>query len=258
MAFVGNRHRFDPIEVTDVTLVIPDLPPALEGFTFIHLTDLHIGVFTGRRELDHVVETVKRLRGDAIVLTGDVMDNSPRHIPEGMRSLGRLRARAGVYGILGNHDHVTGGARVARGMADVGILPLVNASVRLAPGGGDPLILAGVDDLSAVRLGRGHGPDLQRALAGTPQGAPVLLLAHNPDYVVSSGGKVAAQLSGHTHGGQINPAGLARRWISFPSGRFTWRGTVLYVSRGVGITGPPVRIGAAPEIARIGLTARRV
>ncbi len=256
-AMVGSRYNRHALEVTEVTLVVPDLPPALEGVTLIQLTDLHIGMFTGAAELDHLVETVRRLRGDLVVLTGDVMDHNPRHIPGGMRALGRLRAPLGVYGILGNHDHLTGGAAVARGMTAVGIRPLVNASVLVQPSGRDPLVLAGVDDVVARRLGPGRGPDLTRALQGTPSGAPRVLLAHNPAYFDEVRGRVAVQLSGHTHGGQINVGGVARVIMPYVAGRYERSGSTLYVSRGVGITGAPVRLAAAPEVTRIALTGRR-
>ncbi len=252
------RERHD-LQLTELTVTVPDLPPDLEGLTIVQLTDLHVGIFTGPDELARVVERANALRGDLVVLTGDLVDNNPRHIPDGMRALARLRARFGVHAILGNHDHYTGGDRVRRGLRDAGLSCLVNESVSLH--GGDPsrgtITLAGVDDVMAPRLSSSAGPDLARALRGKDRDAPTVLLAHNPVYIEESEGRVALQLSGHTHGGQINVGNVAGRVLPFVAGRYVRGGTTLFVSRGVGITGPPVRLAAAPEVVRIALTARR-
>lgn len=251
----GLRDRHD-LQVHDVTVVLPGLPPSLEGVTLVQLTDLHIGIFTGRQELDQLVRVVGRARGDLVVLTGDIVDNNPAHIAEGMRALGAIRAPLGVYGILGNHDHVAGAGPVVRGLDAVGIRPLVNASVRIAPDRRGSIVLAGVDDLWARRDGVG-GPDLAAALRGRVPDGPTVLLAHNPLYFDEVAGHVDLQLSGHTHGGQINPGGIAGARLRYVAGRYTRRGSALFVSRGIGITGPPVRLNAPPEVVRIALTARR-
>ena len=254
---VGLRERH-ALEVTELEVYIPGLPAALEGYTLLQVTDLHVGVFTGDDELRHVEEVLRRLRGDALVVTGDIMDYSPRHIPEGMRALARLRplARDGAFAALGNHDHYTGHRRVTEGLRRAGVLPLVNDRVRL----GDPtrgLVLAGVDDVMAPRVSPGSRPDLDRALRGVERGEPAVLLAHNPKFFAESRGRVALQLSGHTHGGQVDLGPLTRRLLRHVAGRYEERGSTLFVSRGVGITGPPVRLGARPEVARLGLTGRR-
>lgn len=255
---IGSRARHD-LQVTDVTVTIPDLPPSLEGITLVQLTDLHAGIFTGAKELDHLAEVVRRLRGDLVVLTGDILDNNPKVIPDTMRALARLRGRMGVYAVLGNHDHYTGPTRVARGLSAVGVTVLRNGAV--AVHGGDPsrgtITLAGVDDVMAPRIGTGDGPDLRRALRGVNLEAPVVLLAHNPVYFHESAGRVALQVSGHTHGGQIDLGPVTRAAMPFVAGRYDAHGSALFVSRGVGITGPPVRLGAAPEVVRIALTSRR-
>lgn len=256
-SMVGLRERH-ALEVTELEVLIPDLPASLEGYALVQVTDLHVGVFTGEEELRHLEEVLRRLRGDALVITGDVMDYSPRHIPDGMRALSRLRAlaRDGAFAILGNHDHYTGHRRVTEGLRRAGVVPLVNDRVRL----GDPtrgLVLAGVDDVMAPRVDPGTRPDLDRALRGVERGEPAVLLAHNPQYFAESRGRVALQLSGHTHGGQVDLGPLTRRLIRHVAGRYDEEGSTLFVSRGVGITGPPVRLGARPEVVRVGLTGRR-
>lgn len=239
---------------------VPGLPRELEGLTLVQLTDLHLGVFTGPREMGAVLDQVERLRGDLVVLTGDTLDHNPRHVPEAMRALARLRARGGVHAVLGNHDHYTGAATVLRGLRSIGVRPHVNASTAIGPEGarGRGLILAGVDDLMAPRLGTGVGPDLAAALRGRDPEDPVLLLAHNPKCFDFAKGRVALQVSGHTHGGQINALGVAGEMLPYVAGLYRDEGSTLFVSRGIGTTGPPVRVNAQPEVVRLALTSRPV
>lgn len=254
----GLWSRTD-IEVRTIEVAIPALPPELEGLTIVQLSDLHLGVFTGPREIGAVLDRVARLRGDLVVITGDILDHNPRHVPEAMRALARLQARGGVHAILGNHDHYTGPALVTRGLRAAGIRAHVNGSTALGPDGarGRGLILAGVDDVMAPRIGTGAGPDLAAALRGRDPDDPVVLLAHNPMLFDDIGRRVALQLSGHTHGGQINTLGVAGSLLPYVAGLYSDGDATLYVSRGIGTTGPPVRLDARPEIVRIALTRRR-
>ncbi len=253
----GLRGRTEFVTRT-LELVVPGLPRALEGLTLVHLTDLHLGVFFGPRELAAVLDLTEGLRGDVVVITGDVLDHQPRHVPSAMRALARLRAPGGVYAVLGNHDHYTGPGAVRRGLASIGVRTLDNASVTLGPRGslGRGLVLAGVDDVMAPMLETGSGPDLDAALRGRDRDDPVVLLAHNPRFFDEAADRVALQLSGHTHGGQLNPAGAAARVLRYTAGTYRRGDGTLFVSRGIGTTGAPVRVAAPPEIVRIALTGR--
>lgn len=251
-AIVGNRQRLD-LAVTELEVYVPDLPAALEGYTLVQLTDIHLGVFTGAREVDRLREAVARLRPEAVVLTGDILDSSPRHIHDGLRALSRIQGRRGTFAILGNHDHYTGPTKVLDGLRRTGIRALFNEAVRVE---GSDLLLVGVDDVMAPRMGSGPGPDLGAALRGHDPDAPVILLAHNPVFFGATPARVKLQLSGHTHGGQVNLGPVTRAALPYVAGRYGRVDRTLYVSRGVGITGPPVRLGAAPEIVRVALTGR--
>ncbi len=246
--------------VHTVEIHVPGLPPSLEGLTLVQITDLHLGVFTGPREIGAVIDQVERLRGDLVVITGDILDHNPRHIGEAMRALARLKARGGVHAVVGNHDHYTGAGAVVRGLRAVGIRTHVNASMTIGPDGarGRGLVLAGVDDIMAPRLGTGVGPDLAAALRGRDPDDPVVLLAHNPMVFDDVEHRVALQLSGHTHGGQINAPGVTTRMLPYVAGLYRHGDATLFVSRGIGTTGPPLRINARPEVVRVALTGRPV
>jgi len=251
-AIIGNRQRLD-LSVTELEVYVPDLPAHLEGYTLVQLTDIHLGVFTGIREVDRLREAVEGLRPDLVVCTGDILDHSPRHIRDGLGALSRIRGRRGTYSILGNHDHYTGPAAVLEGLRRTGMHPLHNAAIRVED---SDLLLAGVDDVMAPRISAGTGPDLGAALRGHTPDAPVILLAHNPVFFGATPARVRLQLSGHTHGGQVALGPLTRAALPYVAGRYSRGDRTLYVSRGVGITGPPVRLGASPEIVRVALTGR--
>ena len=246
------------LRVRDAEVYIPDLPPEFEGLTLVQLTDIHVGIFTGARDFARVIERTNALRGDLVVLTGDLLDNNPDHVPDAMRLFGQLRGRQGKYAILGNHDYYAGYRLVLDGLPRVGITPLVNEGIAIPGGRGrGALSLLGVDDVYASRMEPGRGPDLARAIRSVAPEGPRILLAHNPTYFGTAAGNIALQLSGHTHGGQFNPANVLGIGMKYVSGRYEARGSTLFVSNGIGITGPPMRLGAVPEIVRIGLTGRR-
>jgi predicted MPP superfamily phosphohydrolase len=223
----------------------------LDGYTIAQVSDLHTGVMVGERELAEGFERVAQIRPDLVVATGDLVDFDASYAPLIGRVLAEARARDGVYAIFGNHDYYTGADEVLEAVDRAGVELLVNAGKRIRPLDGGGFALLGVDDLWARRSG-GRGPDLERAIAMVPEGVPRVLLAHQPQYLNSSYGRVALQLSGHTHGGQINPGfHPAKLFMPYVSGRYEKNGTVMWVNRGFGVVGPPARIGAPPEVTKI-------
>jgi predicted MPP superfamily phosphohydrolase len=249
---VRGRHAF---ELCEVPVRIPGLPRALDGYVIAQISDIHTGMYVGERELDEGLALVRKARADLIVATGDLVDIDDSFAPLVARKLGELTARDGVRAILGNHDHYAGAAEVARVMRAAGIDVLVDEGrvVREADGGGFALL--GVDDLGAMRYGL-PGPRLDRATAMVPPGLPRILLSHQPRTVDLWAGQVALQLSGHTHGGQINPGFRPMALVAdYVAGPYSVRGTTLYVNRGFGTVGPPSRVGAPPEVTRIVLVA---
>jgi hypothetical protein len=185
------------------------------------------------------------------VLTGDLVDGTVAHLGEAMAPLSRLRAPLGVFAVTGNHEYYSGVDAWVRALRSGGIRVLRNQRVRLDGG----LDLCGVDDWSARRHGFQGGYDLDAALRGRDRDVPAVLLAHQPRGVEAAvEGGVALQLSGHTHGGQLWPfQALVAFTQPFVVGLHPVGQGHIFVSRGAGFWGPPMRVGAPPELARIAL-----
>jgi predicted MPP superfamily phosphohydrolase len=249
------RSRLD-WAVEEVPIKLARLPRALDGFTIVQISDLHVGTFMQERELTRGLGLVDRLRPDLIVVTGDIVDSDPRFVPMAARALGALRAREGVACIPGNHDNYTGARAVLEGMRRAGLDVLLNRG-RIIGDADAGFALLGVDDMWALERRRGAGPDLDKALASVPRDLATVLLAHQPRFApIASEARVDLQLSGHTHGGQINPGFRPiELFYRYVAGRYDVGSMQLYVNRGFGTVGPPTRIGAAPEITKIVLVA---
>ncbi len=248
-------------EIVTVEVPIPRLPKHLDGFTIAQLTDLHVGLTIDAEFVGRVVERTNAIAPDLIVLTGDLVDGAVEDLRGDAAPLAGLRAKHGVFAVTGNHEYYSGADAWIAELTKLGVRYLRNQRVSI----GDEAAsfdLAGVDDHSAHRW-EGHGADLKAALAGRDGSRALVLLAHQPRQVrVSVAHDVDLQLSGHTHGGQVWPwhyvakaqqggllAGLYERE------RADRQTTRVYVSRGCGYFGPPVRVGAPLEISRIVLRA---
>jgi predicted MPP superfamily phosphohydrolase len=245
-----SRHEFT---LEEVVVRIPGLPPVLDGYTLVQVSDIHAGLFVGDRDLVEGLSRVLKVRADVLVFTGDIVDFDVRYAPHVARALMDFgaRARDGVVAVLGNHDYYAGAPAVTAAMRAAGIDVLVNAGKTLRPNESGGIALLGVDDLWAKRAG-GPGPMLDAALTMVPPDAPRILLAHNPNCIDFAAGNVALQLSGHMHGGQINPGvHVASIFARYVAGRYERKGTTLWVNRGFGVTGPPVRLDAPPEVTKV-------
>jgi predicted MPP superfamily phosphohydrolase len=250
----ATRGRVD-FETIEVVVRLPGLPRVLDGYTIAQVSDLHVGTFCDddhlRLGFDHIV----KMRPDLVVATGDLIDHDvayAKKMADALASLGSV-ARDGVSAILGNHDYYAGRAGIVRALRDSGVNILINEGRIVRPNDGGGFALLGVDDLYSARL-RGGGPLLAKAEASVAGDRATVLLSHQPSSVDAWPGRVGLQLSGHTHGGQINPVGfsVAARMMKYVHGRYeTAGGTTLYVNRGFGSAGVPVLFGALPEITKI-------
>ncbi len=244
-------------DIVDVPVTLPRLPRTLDGFTIAQLTDLHIGMTVRRGFVEDLVARTNRLGADLIVLTGDFVDGSVDELRDDVAPLANLRAPYGVYFVTGNHEYYVGAVAWVAHIASLGIRVLRNERVEITRDGAT-FDLAGIDDHSAHGRAPGHGPDLPRALAGRDPARCVVLLAHQPRQVrVAAKHDIDLQLSGHTHGGQVWPWHyiVSLQQGGLLAGRYTVGTTQLYVSRGPSYWGPPVRVGAPPEITRVILRA---
>ncbi|WP_437621763.1 metallophosphoesterase [Sorangium sp. So ce1151] len=251
-----GRHDYI---IEEIAIPIPGLPRSLDGFSIVQLSDIHLGLFVGEPEMRAAEDLVRKARGDLIVMTGDLVDFDPRYTDHLGRLTRRLAplAREGVAAIPGNHDHFAGIDATLDALARGGAHVLRNRG-RVVGGAGGAFALLGVDDVWARRQVPGGGPDLGRALADVPRDLPRVLLCHNPVFFPEAAGEVALQLSGHTHGGQVNlvvrPADVVLPH-GYVAGLYQRGGAHLYINRGFGTAGPPARIGAPPEVSRIVLVS---
>ena len=235
-------------EVTERDVFIRELPEGFAGFRVTQLTDLHHSRIVPLEEVRRVVEVANLTRPDVFVLTGDYTTSRRGYIEPCAEALGGLKAPEGVWAVLGNHDHYTDAELTVRALTRNGVNVLSNANTSLRRGA-DELRLAGVDD-----WGWGKA-DWERALHGVERERPCVLLSHEPavlDMPETRG--LSLILSGHTHGGQIYLpfVGAPARFVEefkYLRGWYERDGTQLYVSRGTGMIGLPVRIGARPEVA---------
>lgn len=245
----------DP-EITDTVIWLQRLPAALEGLKIVHLTDIHHSLFTPREEVERAVHLANRLEPDLVALTGDYVTLSPAYIGPVARALGKLRARRGVFAVLGNHDFQVDPDEVTRALRAQRIRVLRNARYPLRAAG-STLWLLGVDDLWW------GSDDLPQALGSVPARDPKVLLCHNPLGIWrASAHGIDLVLSGHTHGGQVRLPGLRSLYRSKLGERFVegWNrlsGTQIYVNRGIGKVLVPLRLGCPAEIACLRLHRAR-
>ncbi|WP_406184409.1 metallophosphoesterase [Streptomyces albidoflavus] len=235
-----------------VTVPLAKLPRAAHGYRIAVVSDVHLGPILGRGHTQRIVDTINSAQPDLVAVVGDLVDGSVAELGHAVEPLAQLRARDGSYFVTGNHEYFSGAAEWVDHVRELGLRPLENARVEKA--GFD---LAGVNDVAGESYGQ--GPDFVRALGDRDRGRASVLLAHQPiviDEAVEHG--VDLQLSGHTHGGQLWPgnliAGLANPTVE---GLERYGDTQLYVSRGAGAWGPPVRVGAPSDITIVQLAAKR-
>ncbi len=243
-------------EIVDVEIKLAKLPRTLDGFSIVQLSDLHTGMTIDRAFVQRVVDHANALAPDLVVLTGDLVDGPVADLADDVAPFAQLTAKHGVYAVTGNHEYYAGVDGWIAAISKLGVKYLRNERVTI--GDGDASFeLAGVDDHSADNWA-GHGEDLPAATRGRDPNKALVLLAHQPRQVRRAARHgVDLQLSGHTHGGQIWPWHymVKLQQGGLLAGHYDHEGTQLYVTRGCGYWGPPVRLLAPLEITRIILRA---
>ncbi len=237
------------------TIAINDLPDAFDGFRICQITDVHHGPFTGLEFIKKVVEKVNSLNPGLVVLTGDYVDHSSKYIVPAVSALCRLKSSNGVLAVLGNHDHWMD-ANLTQEVFNRYNVPVITNSHKLIEIKDKAICVAGVGDLME------DSQDLKAAFYGVPADIPRILLSHNPDYAESmpASERVDLVLAGHTHGGQVRmpfsiaPITMSRYGQKYAGGLVRSASRQVYVSRGIGVVGLPVRFNCPPEITIITLT----
>jgi predicted MPP superfamily phosphohydrolase len=254
VGFVNARRTAG---VATVEIPLSGLPAALQGFTIVQISDIHVGLTIRQRQVEAIVEAVNRLEPDMVAITGDLVDGSVAELGSHVAPLGRLVSRQGSFFVTGNHEYYSGVGPWLVELRRLGIRVLHNEHVVIERDGAK-LVLAGVPDYSAGHFDAAHRSDPQAALAGAPADAAVkILLAHQPRSAAAAAqAGFDLQLSGHTHGGQFLPwVYFVKLQQPFTAGLYRVGRLWLYVSRGTGYWGPPQRIGAPSEITLVKLTA---
>ncbi|MFF4061501.1 metallophosphoesterase [Streptomyces sp. NPDC001668] len=242
----------DPV-VKRVPVRIAGLAQPLSGLRFAVVSDLHLGPLLGRAHTERIVRMINALEADVVTVVGDLADGTPSQLAPAARPLRHLEATHGAFFVTGNHEYMFDGAEAwVDELHGLGITTLLNERREIRHRGA-VLDLAGVEDLSGAEHGR--GPDYARALGDRDTSRPVVLMAHQPVMIEEAARHgVDLQLSGHTHGGQMFPlTELTKLTNPVVSGLGKVDNTQLYVTNGAGFFGPPVRVGAEPEITVIEL-----
>ena len=255
-AWHAGRVAYRGPEVTRVQVTLTRLPKALDGFTIAQISDLHVASLLGRDYVEQVVALTMAQQPSLIAVTGDMVDGSVPDLRPHVAPLAGLRAPHGCFFVTGNHEYYSGVEAWLDEVRLLGMQPLRNERVKIGEGAAS-FDLAGVDDWTAHHFGLGHGANLPRALAGRDKSRALVLLAHQPRAVHEAARLgVDLMLSGHTHGGQIFPFGVLVRLVQpFVRGLHKLGNTQIYVNRGTGFWGPPMRLGSAPEITLLTLRA---
>ncbi|GLP65822.1 membrane protein [Streptomyces sp. TUS-ST3] len=244
----GMRTALGPPRLAHVRVPLARLGRRADGFRVAVVSDIHLGPILGERHTQRIVEIVNRAAPDAVAIVGDLVDGSVGHLGRAAAPLRHLKSRYGSYFVTGNHEYKSGAEPWIEEISDLGVRVLRNERVELPA-----FDLAGVNDLTGAE--HGDGPDYEAALSDRDPERAVVLLAHQPVMVHEAARRgVDLQLSGHTHGGQLAPLGLLAS-LQQPAiaGLHEIDGTQLYVSRGTGFWGPPVRVGAPPDITVVEL-----
>lgn len=240
------------IGITRLNVKIANLPEQLSGTTIAQISDVHMGLIIQGKRLDNIVKLTNSLDPDLIVITGDLVDEQALHMEELVQPLQSLKSKYGVFACTGNHEYFAGIEKAEAFIERGGVRLLRNRWVEVAGG----LQLVGRDDPTGARVTGEKIPPLSEIMKGIDPKKPVILLYHTPGTTMPELQRLGInlQLSGHTHKGQLWPFHyIVKKIYAMPYGLFRSGDTTVYVNRGTGTWGPPLRVGAPPEITFITL-----
>lgn len=240
-------------------IYIKKLPDAFENFSIVQISDLHVGPTIKRPYVEDVLEKISRLNPDLIAVTGDLVDGSVKYLKSELQPLKDMIAPYGTFFVTGNHEYYSGVDQWLDETDRLGMKNLINSN-ELISKAGDQIAIAGITDLRAHQIKPAHRSDPELALRSVPEDITKIVLAHQPNSIHSVHETGAdLQLSGHTHGGQFWPFTYPVKMTHpYIAGLHDHQGTQIYVNRGTGYWGPPLRIGVPAEITLIRLKKKVV
>jgi len=240
-------------------IYIKNLPDAFENFSIAQISDLHVGPTIKRPYVEDVLEKISRLNPDLIAVTGDLVDGSVKYLKSELQPLKDMIAPYGTFFVTGNHEYYSGVDQWLDETDRLGMKNLINSN-ELISKAGDQIAIAGITDLRAHQIKPAHRSDPELALRSVPDDTTKIVLAHQPNSIHSVHETGAdLQLSGHTHGGQFWPFTYPVKMTHpYIAGLHDHQGTQIYVNRGTGYWGPPLRIGVPAEITLIRLKKKVV
>jgi predicted MPP superfamily phosphohydrolase len=246
----GVGSAMGPPRLKRVQIPLAKVHPAADGYRIALVSDIHLGPLRGYSHTRRIVDIINGLNADIVAVVGDLVDGTVAELGAAAAPLRDLRSRNGAFFVTGNHEYYSGYREWVDEVARLGVRPLRNEWLEL-PGGLD---LSGVNDVTGESFE--DAPDFDKALTGRDPSRPVVLLAHQPVQAFEAAKHgVDLQLSGHTHGGQVVPFNVVVRLTQQPvvSGLGEVEGMPVYVTNGAGFWGPPVRVGAPPDITLVEL-----
>ena len=250
---IALRNGIGPVAVREVSVSLPKWPTSLDGFTIIQLSDVHIGPILKRKWLAKVVERVNAQNPDMIVITGDLIDGPIAAFSEEVEPLANLRSAQGVFFVTGNHEFYANVEPWLTRLASLGLQILEGSRVAIeSEAGGFDLL--GIHDRSSRHFGDKYVVDVADIVEGRDTSRALIALAHQPASVsVLEGHGVDLQISGHTHGGQMWPlTAFVKLDQPYVAGLYQHQENMkVYVSRGTGFWGPPMRLFAPAEITKL-------
>lgn len=233
---------------------VPDdkLGGRLKGLKIIQITDVHVGLSVKKDFIQKLVDRINALKPDLIFFTGDAIDGTVDSLRQDFAPFGQLKATIGKYFVTGNHEYYYGVRTWIGEIARAGFKVLLNEN-EVIRFNGENVLIAGVPDYTASRFEKSHSHDPMMAKQSKQPYSYSILLAHQPLSITAAArAGYDLQLSGHTHGGQFFPWNFFVRFVQpYVAGLHKHGTTWIYVSKGTGYWGPPVRVGAGAEITQI-------
>ena len=235
-------------------IFLKNLPSEFENYKIAQISDLHVGPTIKRPYVEKVFDTIANVNPDMLAVTGDLVDGSVENLRSDLEPFKDMIARDGTFFVTGNHEYYSGVDRWLDETDKLGMTNLINSKIIIEKQGSE-ICIAGITDFRAHQIKKSHRSNPKSALNNVRKNVPKIVLAHQPNSIFSVHDAGAdLQLSGHTHGGQFVPFNFPTKLANaYLSGLYNHEGTQIYVNRGTGYWGPPLRLGIPSEVTEITL-----